>query len=467
MQNKTKIIQNIALARESRAISKKEFSDSGLACLSISLNIPGYPKHSDLWDQFFKQIVIEVKDYLLANRIILNVEAEQKTSDDAGSFYLASLLNRELDVFELKRICEKFEMEHPVGRVIDIDISDKFNIPVSSNKMKACVFCKSKPAIVCMREQSHSQEEIKGYINHEIENYLENVRKKEVCRKLSTIALQSILYEVSLTPKPGLVDKSDSGIHRDMNYYTFLNSSAVISSYFNELAMKGWSFNQPLSKALPVIRNIGIEMERQMFKATNNVNTQKGLIFLLGISLFASANILSKDKNPSFEDFRKAIKTICASLKDEQKQAKKLTYATHGEECFSKYGYELGGGIRKEAYEGFPTVFQFGLPQLDCFGLSINNIDLNNALTCSLLSIMSKNNDTNILYRSNQQTLEELKKKSQIALRAILKNNDYTEYENLIDFCKDYEISPGGSADLLAITVFFKLLQKEFNNYDQ
>ena len=35
-----------------------------------------------------------------------------------------------------------------------------------------------------------------------------------------------------MTPKPGLVDRKNSGSHRDMDIFTFLNSTSVLFPYF-------------------------------------------------------------------------------------------------------------------------------------------------------------------------------------------------------------------------------------------
>ena len=70
---------------------------------------------------------------------------------------------------------------------------------------------------------------------------------------------------------------------------------------------------------------------------------------------------------------------------------------------------------------------------------------------------MSVNNDTNILYRRGIDVLEELKG---ISVR-ILKNNDFTAngLTEISEFCMKQNISPGGSADLLALSIFIYALE--------
>jgi holo-ACP synthase / triphosphoribosyl-dephospho-CoA synthase len=83
----------------------------------------------------------------------------------------------------------------------------------------------------------------------------------------------------------------------------------------------------------------------------------------------------------------------------------------------------------------------------------------NNSLIVTLLSIMSHLDDTNILYRSNLETLNLLKDQC----NSLLKNFSLEKYRELIDFCNSKKISPGGSADLLSITIFIYFMKQSFS----
>lgn len=184
------------------------------------------------------------------------------------------------------------------------------------------------------------------------------------------MAIKAVLYEISLTPKPGLVDKFGNGTHTDMNYQTFLNSSAAISAWFADLAHEGYKYQgKDLTKALPVIRNLGLRMETAMFSATQNVNTQKGLIFLMGISLFACGYLFARQNAFEIEVFRGIVKQICKDLTGKELERHNLTEKTHGEEIYDRYHVS---GARGEVESGFSTVFEVGLPIL------LNYQELNN-----------------------------------------------------------------------------------------
>jgi triphosphoribosyl-dephospho-CoA synthetase len=120
--------------------------------------------------------------------------------------------------------------------------------------------------------------------------------------------------------------------------------------------------------------------------------------------------------------------------------------------CYQKYRV---GGIRHEAEEGFPTVFQHGLPVLER-----EKSTGKDSLSMALLAIMAELNDTNVLYRAGDGVLNQLKTLCSEAAKTFTEE----KYQQIIDFCLHHRISPGGSADLLAITVFIYLMQTELEN---
>jgi len=259
-----------------------------------------------------------------------------------------------------------------------------------------------------------------------------------------------------------------------MNFYSFINSTSAIAPYFSKIIEAAFIFVDKISinenkdewkTVLPKIREIGLEMEKEMFLVTNNVNTQKGLIFLLGISLFAATFILEQLPETSKEpcSYKNIIKKICKGLTTNE-LGNATEYTTHGEKCYEKYGTN-GAGIRYEVEQGLPIVFDFSLPFLKkLIDKSEGNSSekFNFALKKTLLKIISVNNDTNILYRNNLELLNVFKIKAKEALN----HKDFDEkYTELNEFCIKKNISPGGSADLLALTIFFYFYQTLPSSY--
>ncbi|WP_421920024.1 triphosphoribosyl-dephospho-CoA synthase [Marinifilum sp.] len=451
------VLGKILAARDKRAALRAEISNSGRASLSLNLNIPGYPKSNEKIHLCFKMVLSELTRHLLSHRILVDVSAEYCATDEAGDFFLTPLLEENYAIEEVKQISEQFEESHPLGRLLDVDITNVSGEPVSSGKAKLCYFCNEKPALVCMREKNHPYHDIRNKIDSDIDVYLNNLDRERTCKDLASKALNSLLYEVALTPKPGLVDRFSNGSHDDMDFATFLNSASVLSVYFRDIAEYGYTFTDgDLKKAIPELRRIGLLMEDDMFRASKGINTHKGAIFLLVFSLFISAYLISNQKF-SYRAFVNLIQVLNGDLVERELGRKILNEnQTHGEICFEKYG-KKGMGIRGEVQAGLPCVFKHAIPVLELHLLNVNQVSdktLNSSLTHALLALIANNDDSNILYRKGVEILEELKQKAQNAF--VHFNDEKFEflYQDLITYCDKNHISPGGSADLLALSYF-------------
>lgn len=282
----------------------------------------------------------------------------------------------------------------------------------------------------------------------------------QVCEYISELALKSMLFEVSATCKPGLVDRINSGAHRDMDFYMFLNSSASLVHTFYKCAFTGLDFyGQNLKDLLNQIRPIGIEGERKMFSVTNGVNTHKGLIFSLGVICAAAGIYFRKTKRllmdtgyicNIIEEMTKGLSNTELNLMPEDQAI------TYGERLYRVYGTL---GIRGEVESGFPTVRSKGLPLMKA--LVVKRIDINDILVQVLLNLMTVTEDSNILGRHDLETLEYVKRaaKEVLALGGVLTSEGRSK---IIEMDKDFikrNISPGGSADLMAVTIMFYLLE--------
>ena len=422
--------------------------------MSLSLNVPGFPKSNSTTNAFFSLCLIELKYYLNAHLVELQINKAIEKCDEAGDYFIVPCSNGNKSLPWLKQICEEFEENHSLGRFIDVDLNDEKGNTISSGKSKLCFYCHDKPAIECRRENTHDPEQLRSFMFSKMAGYCNLHRESTIVKQVSSIGLKALLYEISLTPKPGLVDKFSNGSHQDMNYQTFIDSSSAISPWFTELVGAGFAFqDSDLTIALPIIRNLGLRMESAMNEATGDVNTQKGIIFLMGLSLFACGKVFSQSDQFEAEQFRSVIREICKDMVSNELirpfQTNSIQTKSHGESIYHQHGLS---GARGEAESGFNTVFEFGLPSLT----GVAKLD-DEAMIGSFLSIAANNSDTNILYRGGTHALSVF----QSLCKTALENFNDQNYSAVFDYCNKENISPGGSADLLAVTIFVWSMMNE------
>lgn len=286
-------------------------------------------------------------------------------------------------------------------------------------------------------------------------------RQVEFVESIREKALKAILYEVAVTPKPGLVDRNNSGAHNDMDFFTFMASGAALSEVFAACAREGLRYAQPDPKGLlNRIRPIGIEAERRMYLATGGVNTHKGLIFSLGIISAAAASIYREKPYSAVAgiEVSNRVKEMASEIVQRELQnIKNGKPTTAGERNFIKYGLK---GIRGQVETGFSTVIEVSLVALKKM-LEHKSAPLNDVLVQVLLHLMTVAEDSNVVGRHGIEMLDYVREKARTALKAggmfTTAGRKYL-YEMDRDFIHK-GISPGGSADLLAVTIMLYLLE--------
>ena len=272
--------------------------------------------------------------------------------------------------------------------------------------------------------------------------------------KLAKLACQAVSYEVATFPKPGLVTPISTGAHEDMDYFTFINSTAALHQYFLLFAEAGQSHDS-LKEIFANIRHIGIEAEKAMFLATNQVNTHKGMIFLMGICLAATAKVVSDGLD--FSQIQVVIKEMTVGLVlEDLKHLTKETAKSHGEKLYVNHRIT---GVRGEVEAGLPTVFDHGLPYFE----SLEEPSLNKRLVLTLFKLMTLCDDTTIVHRHNVQKLMDVKELAKKVL--VIYESQPEKFEGKLaevedSFIRDL-ISPGGSADLLAVTAYLSFVQQD------
>ena len=300
---------------------------------------------------------------------------------------------------------------------------------------------------------------------------------------IAHLATQALQAELDTTPKPGLVDKDNNGAHHDMDYAMMQLSINTLHPYFVRLALLGFADTLP---SHTVIRDTGIEAEKAMLAATNGVNTHKGALFSMGLAVVAAAyeekkaaankEERGKEREEGYlSSLQLTIKALAASFPD--------TSGTHGSKAkqLSNGTITIKGAL-DNAREGYEKLFAEWLP---FYNERRKNHDAH-ALHKTLLRIMCDLDDTNVIYRTNVATAEEVKQEARALLAsfeeayaaedkekcesaieekcssAIEEKCASTELLALKDMDRRYterNISPGGAADMLSLTVFIGSIQ--------
>lgn len=321
---------------------------------------------------------------------------------------------------------------------------------------------------------------------------------------IAHLATQALQAELDTTPKPGLVDKDNNGAHRDMDYAMMQLSINTLHPYFVRLALLGFADTLPSHTS---IRDTGIEAEKAMLAATNGVNTHKGALFSMGLAVVAAAyeekkaaaNKEERGKEERKEERGKErekeeredslvspeslapLESLASPLSSLQLTIKALaasfpdTSGTHGSKAKQlSNGTTTIKGALDNAREGYEKLFAEWLP---FYNERRKNHDAH-ALHKTLLRIMCDLDDTNVIYRTNVATAEEVKQEARALLASFEEAyaaQDKEKYASAIEekcasaellALKDMDrryiarnISPGGAADMLSLTVFIGSIQ--------
>lgn len=279
------------------------------------------------------------------------------------------------------------------------------------------------------------------YKNHQL-------NEKNLAFRISILAIRSLYKELSLSYKPGLVSFEDSGSHKDMDCNTFIKSIFSLRHYFKKMTLAGTN-NQNFHD----LQKLGIEAETNMLNATNGINTHKGAIFSFGI-LCAAVGLLYrlKIRVNSYN-----ISTIISNRWGEDILGNNESMNSNGLLVKKKYGYK---GARFEAANGFLTIMNFALPS---FKSSFNKLSNENSALMQTLFVLMKNlDDTNVLHRGKEEGLNFVKESSSLFLNkgGVFQKNWKIEVENIHKEFIKRNLSPGGSADLLALCYFVYKVEK-------
>jgi len=424
-------LQAILSNKEERIKRQKEFLSrfDGASLISLSINTPGSIKLSCESLSIYDEAVEAIKSQALP--ILHSYEQKNITGTEAIWVIQA-------DATYLKTLTCKIESTHPLGRFMDIDVIDTQGVSLSRKALgyerRKCFVCE-EDAFACARSQKHSLQELNQTI-------LEALLKHAFGTYITQCCVVAMQKEVELTPKPGLVDSVNSGAHNDMDIDTFYASIKAIKPYISQFLEA-----QPL--CFDTLRSVGMACEKAMFEATNGVNTHKGMVFCLALTCGALSSLRARQQSLTCKDLKSEIQHLCEGL------VEKDLLLAHPQSAGARFFYETGSlGIRGIAQSGFALVFDGSLP---FFQTKKELLGEEKALKMTLLWLMAQLDDSTLWSRGGLEGLTYVKQKAG-EIRLHVKHSPEDLDTQLRAFDEDLiarHLSPGGSADLLALTWLF------------
>lgn len=440
-------LQEILTARERRAQKQKALlAQYQKPLICFTMNIPGPEKYNRNIAIGFAVGNWLLQDMLKGHPVMYREILYEKTGCEG--WYVV-----DRPAAALKHLAIAVENTESIGRLFDIDVLDTDGRKLDRTEMglerRRCLICEND-ASVCARSRAHGLEQLLK----KTDALLALAARQWMTEYIATRAYLALNAEFTTTPKPGLVDRNNHGSHPDMELKHFFDSVNALRPFFCRFAEEGFLTRglQPV-ETFRRIRSIGTEAEYAMYRATHGINTHKGAIFSMGILCAAAGRLSPMDWIP--ERLCREAAAMTAGVTKQDFSGITLENAkTAGEKIYATYGIT---GVRGQAEAGFPAVLEIGLPVL-LQGLK-SGLSWNDSGCAVLLHLLAAIDDTNLIHRSNRQT--QLQVKQQIA--ALLAQTPYPSRDIITQLDKDFiekNLSPGGCADLLAVTYFLQIISQ-------
>ena len=406
-------------AREERINNLKRHMRGNYSYIIVKANYPGNNKNGlgvSLIINYFKSLIMKK---FQCNDVWFYPSLD-------GDYYIIEF---EIDKIELKKELVEIEESDRLGRFIDLDVYQGSLISVSrldiGYSKRKCYLC-DNDAIICARTKAHKTSDLINKIDTDTDSFLGDT--------FNRLIKESMLIELELDPKFGLVSKESSGSHKDMDYHLMIKAMDSVIPYITSMGLIG--YHNDLSSSYRMIRDVGKECEKRMLEATKGVNCYKGLIFLLGFVVCALGNYL--------QDFKGSLRERLINLaKPVKGDFESFTGKTFGEEAYLKYNIR---GIRGELIDGLNSAFS-----------NIDKIDYSKEnLIKALIRIISQIDDTVLLKRSGSIEKYNYYKK-------LVSSSKLEDAGEVTKECIQNGISFGGAADILVVTIFLKKMKEIFD----
>ena len=413
-------------ARERRAEIQNNMlkgAGPGQCLVCLTLNIAGDIKRTPMTKMLFDHgaALMESSGFSVKERRFLD-----EATGSEGFWRL------EEDGERVKELLEVFEDSSPEGRLYDFDVIMPGGAKLSRAEARRCLICNA-PAAECARSRRHGLEQVRKATDELLTEFCAN--------ELAEAAHRSLLDELYTTPKPGLVDLASNGAHSDMDVEVFEKSAQALAGYFGDAARMGMD-----GCGIRELRARGIRAEEEMFAATGGVNTHKGLIYSMGLLLAGMGRCLRE--GGSCIDHAASL-----AREDAEEQLGRALAApsTNGGAVYRTYGAR---GATGEAAAGFPDAV-FTLSRLSYY----REKGCDNSAALALCDCMAELEDTNLLHRGGEKGLEYVRETA-ARISGMHPDERIDELYRFDDNLIARGLSPGGSADMLALALMFERWEK-------
>ena len=544
-------LSEILIAREERVgIQNALLAEYPAPVVSFTMNVAGPVKVTGLSHRAFLWGMEQLRLGFVQNRMrVLKEYTRSLPTGDEGYFAV------DAPAEAVKALCVEIEESSVAGRLYDMDVIGLDGKKLERGVERPCIVC-GEPGRGCASRRVHTAAEVREAGDRVLEQTLFLHDRAEISR----LATSALLEEVSVTPKPGLVDRANNGSHRDMDFSSFQASAAALTPYWDACFHEGMRpANPPVSavgaangrqpeaeapqmchserskeSVLPAatgekgtdpsttlrsaqddrrrtitpaetfaaLRPIGKRAERDMLAATGGVNTHKGAIFTLGVLCGAIGRRWTAGEGfPSVDIILDEAAAMTRETLEQELPA--AHWNTAGEALYRQYGTR---GIRGEVADGLPAVREVSLPVFRA--LLAQGLDRNHAAAVTLLHLIANVEDTNLLHRggpegaawAREQAAEllspachserseesvppaaslEKRTDSSTSLRSaqndrqgtlmpksseLISGSRVPSLREIAELDRQFiqrKLSPGGCADLLAVTLFLDSLPTE------
>lgn len=421
--------------------------------VSFTMNIAGPQKTSPLIRRGFAAGLCALEEAFCKANISLALLHSEETVAGCEALFAA-----DGEVLTVKKLCAAIEDANALGRIFDMDVIDRGGRKIERGELglgeRGCMVC-GAPGRGCASRRIHSAEQLREETNRRLAEHFLRADRETV----GMLATESLIAEVNVTPKPGLVDRANSGSHRDMDLALFEKSAAALRSFWSEcFAIGVETAALAPEETFFRLRKAGLTAEKTMYAATNGVNTHKGAIFLLGTVCGAAGRMWNAAQPCRDADLicTECARMTTAPLNEELARLRENGAAdTAGGELYLRRGMR---GARGEIADGLPGVRETALPALKTALMSGCGGD--HAAAVALLHLIARGTDTNMMKRGG----EDGALWGAEAAKNLLAEDPIPAPEQISALDREFikrNLSPGGCADLLAVALFLRTWEKE------